>query len=45
MDGLCNGVIIAPEKFNEIANEAKASCPVSRVLKANIMLEAKLDGV
>jgi osmotically inducible protein OsmC len=30
-------------KFEEIANEAKAKCPVSRVLKAEITLAAKLE--
>jgi osmotically inducible protein OsmC len=33
---------IAPEKFAEIAAGAKAGCPVSRVLKAEITLDAKL---
>ena len=31
-------------KFQEIANDAKANCPVSRVLKADITLTAKLAG-
>lgn len=30
-------------KFEEIANDAKAKCPVSRVLKAEITLGAKLS--
>ena len=30
-------------KFSEITNNAKAKCPVSRVLKADIQLTAKLD--
>ena len=30
-------------KFTEIANGAKAGCPISRVLKANITLDAKLE--
>ncbi len=34
---------IKPEKFAEIAADAKANCPVSRVLKANITLDAKLE--
>ena len=34
---------ITPEKFAEIAADAKANCPVSRVLKANITLDAKLE--
>lgn len=29
-------------KFQQIANDAKANCPVSRVLKAEITLSAKL---
>ena len=29
-------------KFDELAADAKANCPVSRVLKADITLEAKL---
>jgi len=31
------------QKFQEIAGEAKANCPVSRVLNAKITLEAKLE--
>src|SRR5579862_778827 len=31
---------ISKEKFQEVAAEAKAKCPVSRVLKANITLTA-----
>ena len=34
---------ITPEKFSEIAADAKANCPVSRVLNAKISLEAKLE--
>jgi lipoyl-dependent peroxiredoxin len=34
---------IAPEKFQEIAGDAKANCPVSRVLNATITLDAKLE--
>jgi osmotically inducible protein OsmC len=30
-------------KFAEIANGAKAGCPISRLLKANITLDAKLE--
>jgi osmotically inducible protein OsmC len=30
-------------KFTGIANGAKAGCPISRVLKANITLDAKLE--
>jgi len=30
-------------QFDEIANDAKAKCPVSRVLNADIQLSAKLD--
>ncbi len=33
---------VTPEKFAEIAAGAKAGCPVSRVLKADITLDAKL---
>ena len=33
---------VSPEKFAEIAAGAKATCPVSRVLKAEITLDAKL---
>jgi osmotically inducible protein OsmC len=34
---------ISAEKFNQAATDAKANCPVSRVLKANITLAAKLE--
>ncbi len=30
-------------KFMEIANKAKAGCPVSKLLKANITMDAKLE--
>jgi lipoyl-dependent peroxiredoxin len=33
---------IDPAKFEQIANEAKAGCPVSRVLNATITLSQKL---
>jgi osmotically inducible protein OsmC len=33
---------IAADKFAEIANGAKAGCPVSRLFKAEITLDAKL---
>jgi len=33
---------ISSEKFAEVAEGAKAGCPVSRVLKASITLDAKL---
>jgi osmotically inducible protein OsmC len=33
---------ISAEKFAEVAAGAKANCPVSRVLKASISLDAKL---
>lgn len=33
---------ISKEKFAEIAGDAKANCPVSRVLKADITLDANL---
>ncbi|HEV7859171.1 MAG TPA: OsmC family protein [Pyrinomonadaceae bacterium] len=32
-----------PSKFAEAANNAKAGCPISRLLKANITMEAKLE--
>ena len=31
-------------KFEEIANKAKAGCPVSKVLNANITMDARLEG-
>ena len=31
-------------KFQEIANQAKAGCPVSKLLKAKITMAAKLEG-
>jgi lipoyl-dependent peroxiredoxin len=34
---------ISADRFNEIATDAKANCPVSRVLKANITLASKLE--
>jgi osmotically inducible protein OsmC len=34
---------VTREKFEEIANDAKANCPVSRVLNAKITLNAKLE--
>jgi osmotically inducible protein OsmC len=34
---------IGREKFEEIAADAKANCPVSRVLNAKITLDAKLE--
>ena len=34
---------IDAKKFDEIANDAKANCPVSRVLNAKISLDAKLE--
>jgi len=33
---------IDPAKFEELADQAKAGCPVSRVLNANITLTKKL---
>ena len=35
---------ISAEKFEQIAADAKANCPVSRLLKAEISLHAKLMG-
>jgi len=32
----------SPEKFQEVAGGAKANCPISRLLKADITLQAKL---
>lgn len=32
-----------PAKFEEIANQAKTGCPVSKLLKAKITMEAKLE--
>lgn len=34
---------ISPEKFAECANEAKATCPISKSLIAKITLDAKLE--
>lgn len=34
---------IDDKKFQEIATDAKQNCPVSKVLKANITLDAKLN--
>lgn len=34
---------ISEEKFQECANDAKANCPVSKVLNTNITLEASLS--
>lgn len=31
-------------KFMEIANKAKTGCPVSKLLKANITMDARLEG-
>lgn len=33
-----------PAKFEEIANKAKAGCPVSKLMKADISMEARLEG-
>jgi osmotically inducible protein OsmC len=35
---------IDPAKFEELANQAKAGCPVSKVLNAQISLDASLIG-
>ena len=32
-----------PAKFSEIANQAKAGCPVSKLLKAKITMDASLE--
>jgi osmotically inducible protein OsmC len=34
---------ITPDKFEQIAADAKANCPVSRLLRADISLRAKLE--
>jgi osmotically inducible protein OsmC len=34
---------ITAEKFQQIAADAKANCPVSRLLRADISLNAKLE--
>jgi osmotically inducible protein OsmC len=34
---------ISAEKFAQIAADAKANCPVSRLLRADISLHAKLE--
>jgi lipoyl-dependent peroxiredoxin len=34
---------ISAEKFSSIARDAERNCPVSKVLKAEITLDAKLD--
>jgi osmotically inducible protein OsmC len=34
---------ITNDKFQEIAKEAKAKCPISRLLNAKITLDAKLE--
>ena len=33
---------ITPDKFQQVANGAKTGCPISRLLKAEITLDAKL---
>lgn len=35
---------ISKEKFEECANDAKANCPVSKALNADISLDASLEG-
>ncbi|MCP5978891.1 OsmC family peroxiredoxin, partial [Klebsiella pneumoniae] len=34
---------VAPAAFDEIIQKAKAGCPVSQVLKANITLDYQLN--
>ena len=34
---------VSPEQFQSLAADAKATCPVSRVLNAEISLDAKLE--
>ena len=36
---------IEPQQFDDIAADAKANCPVSRVLNAEVTLDAKLETV
>ena len=31
-------------QFEEVANKAKAGCPISKLMKAKITMEAKLEG-
>jgi len=35
---------VDPAKFTAAANAAKAGCPISRLLKANVTMDAKLSG-
>ena len=35
---------VDPAKFADAANAAKAGCPISRLLKANVTMDAKLEG-
>jgi osmotically inducible protein OsmC len=35
---------VDPAKFTTAANAAKAGCPISRLLKANVTMDAKLEG-
>jgi lipoyl-dependent peroxiredoxin len=35
---------VDPAKFTPAANAAKAGCPISRLLKANVTMDAKLEG-
>src|SRR2546422_11749320 len=35
---------VDPAKFTTAANSAKAGCPISRLLKANVTMNAKLEG-
>ncbi|CAN5707553.1 hypothetical protein BH23GEM3_BH23GEM3_08760 [soil metagenome] len=35
---------ISAERFQELAEAAKAGCPVSKVLNAEITLDARLEG-
>jgi osmotically inducible protein OsmC len=34
---------VDPAKFNAAANAAKTGCPISRLLKANVTMDAKLE--
>jgi len=35
---------VDPAKFTTAANAAKAGCPISRLLKANVTMDASLEG-
>ena len=35
---------VDPAKFSAAANAAKAGCPITRLLRANVTMDAKLEG-